>query len=238
MTTRLLDRQTRLLEYLTSGDAIFGEGTSPLHPTLQGIDRTRLHLEARFSYEKRMEKIAAVFPKTFALLGASVNEIVRQFATEYPPVDISWVENARQFYDFLMAQCKKAPAAPHLLDVAACEFGCARVRVASSSVSEPPQSPTQVAGPGLRRNRGVVLLRTRYDVRPIFEGDDASISPTKRLTLLAITMREHDTTILEIAPELFDLLMALDTSLGMDEFEGAEDLVASLADVGLVEVLR
>ena len=37
---------------------------------LQGIDRGMLHLEARFSHEKRMEKIAAVFPVTFALIGA------------------------------------------------------------------------------------------------------------------------------------------------------------------------
>jgi hypothetical protein len=62
MTKRLLDRQARLLEYLTSGDAIFDDGCGgPRDPILQGFDWALLHIEARFSHEKRMEKIAAVF---------------------------------------------------------------------------------------------------------------------------------------------------------------------------------
>src|ERR1700722_683741 len=102
MTTRLLDRQVRLLEYLTSSGAIFGDETdAALDQSLQGIDRRMLHLEARFSQEKRMEKIIAVFPKTFRLLGADRVAIVRKFVEAWPPTDITRIENARQFYDFL-----------------------------------------------------------------------------------------------------------------------------------------
>jgi len=65
----LLDRQVRLLEYLTSGEAIFDDGRGSLRdPILQGIDRRLLHIEARFSHEKRMDKIAAVMAKEHAQL--------------------------------------------------------------------------------------------------------------------------------------------------------------------------
>ena len=68
MPKRLLDRQVSLLEYLTNGGAIFGEtADAALDQGLQGIDRGCSHIEARFSHEKRMEKIAAVFPRTFEL---------------------------------------------------------------------------------------------------------------------------------------------------------------------------
>ena len=78
MAKRLLDRQAKLLAYLTSGEAIFGDKSGvPIDPALQGIDRALLHVEARFSHEKRMEKIAAVFPKTFALLGRTARQFAR-----------------------------------------------------------------------------------------------------------------------------------------------------------------
>src|SRR5262245_27702226 len=99
MAGRLLDRQARLLEYLTSGGAIFrDQRAAPLDASLQGIDRRLLDLEARFSHEKRMEKIEAVFPMTFALLGADRDAIVRAFVKACPPLDIRRLENARQFH--------------------------------------------------------------------------------------------------------------------------------------------
>src|SRR5262245_24087786 len=54
MAKRLLDRQISLLDYLTSGAAIFGDKRrAALDPALQGLDVGLLRLEARFSYEKR-----------------------------------------------------------------------------------------------------------------------------------------------------------------------------------------
>src|SRR5262245_47901634 len=71
MPASLLQRQIDLLEYLTSADAIFGESAdAPSVPHLQGFDLAPLRLEARFSHEKRMEKIIAAFPRMFDLLGA------------------------------------------------------------------------------------------------------------------------------------------------------------------------
>ena len=77
MAGQLLDRQARLLEYLTSGAAIFRDKRDvPLDPSLHGIDRGMLDLEARFSHEKRMEKIAAVFPATFEIAGRGQRTII------------------------------------------------------------------------------------------------------------------------------------------------------------------
>ena len=84
---RLLQRQVSLLRYLTSGGAIFGDG-GPLDPDLRGVDGTLLRMEARFSHEKRMEKIAAVFPRTFDLLGSEREALIREFVDACPPADI------------------------------------------------------------------------------------------------------------------------------------------------------
>src|SRR6185295_12438637 len=60
MAKRLLNRQTELLAYLTSSRAIFGDRRGPpLHRSLQDIDPRMLDLEARFSHQKRMDKIGA-----------------------------------------------------------------------------------------------------------------------------------------------------------------------------------
>ena len=60
---RLLDRQVSLLHYLTSGDAIFRERAEvPLDEALVGVYRGLLRIEARFSHEKRMEKILGRTP--------------------------------------------------------------------------------------------------------------------------------------------------------------------------------
>src|SRR5712691_8700517 len=62
MVNRLLQRQTSLLEYLSSPAAIFGnEAHVPSGPALQGIDPGLLRLEARFACNLRIKKIIAVF---------------------------------------------------------------------------------------------------------------------------------------------------------------------------------
>jgi hypothetical protein len=89
MSNRLLQRQIRLLEYLTSVDAIFEDrGIPPAANGLEGLDPGRLALEARFSFEKRLEKISAVFPRTFAVRSSDWAPILEKFVEEHPPSDI------------------------------------------------------------------------------------------------------------------------------------------------------
>jgi hypothetical protein len=126
--TRLLDRQADLLAYLTSSAAIFGDRDAPAYAGIAGIDRVALRLEARFSHQKRMEKIAAVFPRTLRLLGSRLDPIVREFVQVSPPSEIGRLANARQFHLFLTDHCGHAQSGPkYLLDVAACELACAEV---------------------------------------------------------------------------------------------------------------
>jgi hypothetical protein len=139
---RLLDRQARLLEYLTSSSAIFGvDGDAPVDQALHGIDGGLLRLEAQFSHQKRMEKIKSVFPLTFRLLERDRDIFVQEFARAFPPAGVGRIENGQQFYDFLRARWQQAPPVPpYLDDVAACEFAIARVRsgiAASMSGSRP-----------------------------------------------------------------------------------------------------
>jgi hypothetical protein len=236
----LLDRQASLLEYLTSGEAIFGDGDcTSRDPILQGFDRALLHIEARVSHEKRMEKIAAVFPKTFALLGDDRDAIVREFVHACPPVDIGRLENARQFYDFLFSRWEnQPPSLRYLPDVTACELACAQVRMDADSPLAVAKNPTHAGPSEIRRNPAVALLRARFDVRPIFEGIRGDISPIERAVPLAISFQSGELRISELTPEVFDLLAALDNWVAVDELPNAEDLIAELAEAGLLEGRR
>ena len=240
MAKGLLDRQTRLLEYLTSGEAIFGDNCSTSRdPILQGIDGALLHIEARFSHKKRMEKIAAVFPKTFTLLGHERDAIVREFVHACPPVDIGRLENARQFRDFLISRWEnRPPTPPYLPDVTTCELACAQVRIDAYSPLVVAKRPTHSGTSEIRRNPRIALLRTRFDIRPIFEGEQGDTSPIERAVPLAITLRAGELGIFELTPEVYDLLAALDTWAAVDELPNAEGLIAELGEAGLLEERR
>jgi hypothetical protein len=215
MPKRLLDRQVSLLNYLTSSEAIFGAGHGPVCVALlRGIDRSLLDLEARFSHEKRMAKIQGVFPKTFALLGPNKDAVVRAFAEACPPVEISRIENARQFYQFLCERRRHDIVdPPHLRDVATCELACASV-IACTQEKPGDSAPGrgQSAPHRIRRRPGVLLLRCRYDIRPIFEsGSTDTIAPARMVTLaVAMQPAANRPEIFEIAPVAFELLSALD----------------------------
>ena len=236
MPKRLLDRQVSLLEHLTSAGAIFGDGTRA--PPL-GIDLALLRVEARFSHEKRMEKIIAVFPRTIALLAASFDSLVRDFVAACPPIDISRIVNARQFHYFLLDRWRsKPPAQSFLFDLARSEFAIAEVRVAAENGA----SPAQENGTGLRKRPDVFLVRSSFDIRPLFEDHSNPGAVMKRDTPLAIAWdaQAHEPRILELAPELFELLAALDEWTDPALFEGSEaaELVEALTTGGLVELRR
>jgi hypothetical protein len=244
MAARLLDRQVRLLEYLTSGVAIFGEGEdAPLAPALRGIDRRLLRLEARFSHEKRMEKIIAALPRTFHRLGADRAAIVRAFVEACPPTDITRLENARQFYDFLCACWRQEPPEPpYLPDVAACEFVITKLRNSSKAAPSNPASGGPPLVNTVRRHRDVVLLRCAYDVRPIFEGDQSEAF-SKRDTRLAFAIPRgvEQPMICELLPPIFDVLGVLDdwtdrSVLGTGP--EVDELIGELEQHGLIEMRR
>jgi hypothetical protein len=245
MTMPLLDRQVRLLEYLTSSGAIFSEEKdAPPDRALRGIDPRMLHLEARFSHEKRMEKIIAVFPETFRLLGADREAIVREFVEARPPTDITRIENARQFYDFLCARWRRRPSEPpYVRDVAACEFACAEVRVGAKVRESGPAWGEHAPQGAIRRHPDVVLLRCANDIRPIFEAGSGEAAPIERDTPLAIAMAPDAAhpKVFEVLPLVYNVLAAIDdwtdrSTLGATP--EVDELLRDLAEHGLIEVHR
>jgi hypothetical protein len=244
MTDRLLQRQVSLLEYLTSGAAIFGERAGAAVPRpLRGIDPHLLHLEAQFSYDKRMAKITGAFPHTFAMLGDELDAILREFVDTCPPVDISRIVNARQFHDFLVARWRRFPPEPPFLpDVAACELACGSVHTTfdAPAAQGGRLDPDAPAG-SIRRHPGIVLLRCAYDVRPIFEHGSDEAEPAERDTplVVAVPLGHSGPRIAELPPVVFDLLASLDDWADPSAFADtaeAEELLLDLIDHGLVEV--
>jgi hypothetical protein len=238
----LLERQVDLLEHLTSGGVIYGEGaeTSP-DQAPPGLDRAMLRLEAVFSHEKRLEKIAAVFPRTFKLLGAGQAAVIRDFTMACPPVGISRLENADQFFDFLSALWQREPPEPDCLrDIAACEFACAQARVSDKTWESESATGEQERIPAIRRPPHVVLRRCSYDIRPVFETAEMPAAVERRDARLAIAVppdAEHP-KVFELLPLVFDLLTAVNDWTDRREFGASpelDELLGELAQHGLIE---
>jgi hypothetical protein len=243
MAKPLLERQVSLIEHLTSPAAIFGGGGDRT-ADLKGIDHALLRVEARFSYAKRMEKITAVLPKTFELLGSG-DAYVRAFVDSCPPTTLSRLENACQFHRFLVSCWKReAPDPPYICDVAAFEIACAKVDADPEHHSSDRATGTDRAHSNdIRRCPNVILLNCTYDVRPIFESASGKAVPVKRNTPLAVAMPPgaEGPQVFEVIPAIFDLLGALDDwtdpqGLGADP--DFAKLLANLTERGLVEVSR
>jgi hypothetical protein len=238
MSERLLNRQVSLLEHLTSTAAIFGAGGVIDHAP-PGIHRGLLHLEARFSHQKRMAKIKGVLPWTFEFMGSDRNQIIRDFIESCPPLSISRLENARQFHDFLHTRWTfQEPEPPCLLDVAACEL--AYVSVGGSSTPR-FEAARGLGGRCIRRRPNVVMVRCRYDVRAILEGGGRPADTPERDTPLAISMPAgtHHPIVSELSPGLFELMEMLDDFFDFDELSElpqVSGLLADLANRGLIEV--
>jgi hypothetical protein len=151
-------------------------------------------------------------------------------------VAISRLENARQFHDFLLAHWQQEPPRPpYLRDVAACELA-----FASGRFWDEEGAPT-CAGGSVRRQRGVVLVRTAYDIRPIFDNAVETAVPLQRDTRLAIVSGSHvdQPRIFELAAAVFELLGALDDWVDRAAFNAlpeAEELISDLTEAGLLEV--
>jgi hypothetical protein len=92
----------------------------------------------------------------------------------------------------------------------------------------------------IRRAPGAVLLRCRYDVRPIFEGASGA-DPVWRETLLGIAMPvgADEPRIFELLQPVFDLLSVMDEWTDPAALVGTpklNELVQDLSVYGLIEV--
>lgn len=235
---RLLDRQVRLLAYLTSRAAIF-DGVAPLDPLLRGFDADLLRLEARMSFEKRMAKIRDVFPRTLEILGDTADAVGRAFADTCPPGAIGRMENAEQFYRLLQSRWRREPVAPpYVRDVAACEIAIARARTRADRPE--PREDAPDARTAIRRHPNVVLLRSAYDVRPVFEGRRRNRIAKRDTPLAIVVLRGTDRPhVFEVMPVVFRMLAALDrwtdpAAIGAPHT--LDGVVRDLAARGLVEI--
>jgi hypothetical protein len=231
MSGSLLDRQTSLLEFLTSGAAIFDGPLTGDEGPLRGID-TELRLEARFSHEKR---IAAILPTTMTILGADAQAVTRAFVESSPPNHIGRLENSRQFCDFLSRPNGLCP--PYLFDLAACELACSQVR--AEHRRDGGESCHERLG-AIRRNRCAVMLRCSYDVRSVFENASNGGTPRKRNTTLgiAVPLKATDVQVIELAPALFAWLSELDRwtdPASLSATPGGHALLGELVASGLIE---
>ena len=244
MAKPLLERQVSLVEHMTSSAAIFGRAGDPdPDPDLEGIDRMLLRVEARFSYAKRMEKITAVLPRTFELLGSHEAVLVRAFVEECPPTTIRRLENARQFHRFLLSRWRReAPDPPYIRDVAACEIAYAEADADLEDLElERITSAECARRRSIRRCRNVILLRSAYDLRPIFEAGSGKVAPVKRETplVIAVPPGANAPQVFEVMPAVFDLLASLDDWADPSGLDAELDFAKLLADLtahGLVEV--
>jgi hypothetical protein len=244
MAKPLLERQVSLIEHMTSGAVIFGtDGDSAAY--LEGIDCALLRIEAQFSYAKRMEKITAVLPRTFELLGSGEAKLVRAFVESCPPTTLSRLENACQFHGFLVSRWRhEAPDPPYICEVAACEIAFAKVDAdPEHHSSDRLTSVDRAHRGGIRRCPNVILLRCAYDIRPIFETGPETAVPAKRDTPLVVALPPgaDRPQVFEIVPAIFDLLCALGDWIDPQGLDAEPDFAKLLADLtarGLVEVRR
>jgi hypothetical protein len=240
MTSRLLDRQVELVRYLTGTSAIFGTA-DPIAPSLAGIDRRMLDLEARFSFEKRMGKINAVFPRTFALIGPRRDPLIREFIEAQPPVDIDRLVNANQFLEFLQVRWRREkPVPPYLPDVAACEFAFANARIGREEPHRDAASAQSTSQ--IRRSPAAGLVRCAYDIRPLFEkANDVDLLVARETDLVVVAQPSADSPkIFEVIPEIFELLGVLDEWTDLAELTASDcaetaDVVDYLVAAGFVD---
>jgi len=243
MPDRLLDRQIRLLEHLTSGAVIFdADRRVLLGGSLEGIDRGPLHLEARFSYEKRMAKIETVLSRTLDLLGGKRAQIIREFVDDCPPASINRLENARRFHGFLLARWgREAPEPAFLPDVASFELTYAAVRAGDCAAAAETGGVLNAPHGAIRRHRNVAVLRCAHDIRPILEGRLEAASPARDETCFAVMKQPgaDQPLVSELSCDLCRILEMLDDFVDLDALAGqpeVSELIASLAARGLLEV--
>ena len=230
-TPRLLDRQRRLVELLTDPGAYGSDGKLP--EELAGLDRRRLALVGQLSLGKRMDKIAAVLPVTFSVLGGTAGPWAEEFAAAFPPESAARYDNALQFHRFLRAGWERAaPEPPYLPDVARFELALARVKLFAGGAEASPGVPGD--GARARRRPEVEMVRCAFDIRPLFDSSTPDAEPARRRIHLVITCPAPGAgpRVFEVDEQQFDLLGSLDHWRRVEEVAALHEL----ARLGMVEL--
>lgn len=239
----LLQRQIALLDYLTCEEAISpAPNDHSLPPPLQGMNPVRLGLEARFSHEKRIEKIAGILPRTFDRLGGARAALLPRFAKLCPPTAIGRIENARQFCDFL-SDCRghNELSFAYLPDVAALELALATVRAKREghalprNIDAPPRR--DVDKKQVRRAQDAVLVHCAHDIRAILEVDSRT-PPVRKDTRLVVARPAGSTEplVFDVPAPIFALLTTLDHWAELPASPETSAFLAELVDCGVLEV--
>ena len=190
---------------------------APIDPALQGIDRGMLHLEARFSHEKRMEKIAGGFSRDASICWAPA--WTASCADSSTPAR-RWISAGSRTRASSTISCRRAGDASHprrayLPDVAACELACAHVRVAPQMHRRHRrQQPVDTAA---RRHSPQARCRAAA-LPPTISGRSSRTAAghgarSKRETTAGrhfASSNGDQPQIFELAPAIFDLLTALE----------------------------
>jgi len=243
MASRLLLRQISLLRYLSSAAAMFGDQSkAPVDRALRGIDPAALRLQARFACNKRLERIAAVFPRTLEILANDRTLILREFVEAIPPTSKSTLANAREFHAFLMLRWEyEAPRPLYLPDVASCELAMTEVRNVVKDHERVTKDVSKRAGNCIKRRRSVVVLSCAFDVRPIFDSGSSNIVAPKRKTSIAVTLTagSREVRLVKVPTNAGDALMLLDDwthARVLDAFGERDYLLRLLAAQELIEM--
>jgi len=243
MADRLLDRQARLLEYLSSAATVFGDRADASgDPVPEGLDRTPLRLQARFACNKRLEKIVAVFPRTLRAFGAGQRRILREFVAVSPPANKGTLANAREFHEFLSVCWQdEAPEPAYLPDVAACELAMAEAGdVLGESDNQAAREALAVSTGGIRRRRNAVPLRCAHDIRSMFDAAAGeAVLPRRDMCFVVVSLATTgEVRIVEVSPTVLEVVTLLGDWVDrgrLDAFGDRDHLIGYLAAQGFIE---
>lgn len=210
----LLERQTRLLEHLTSSEFIFCRGKTEeafSDPDIRGLDIGRLRLEAEFSYEKRLDRIIQIFSRTFQHYSGDAAALRRAFVDTNPPRTYERYPDARAFYEFLVERWENEPADPAFLpDIAKFEITMCKVRTFRPSDVNRALAENPPPGSVFRLHPCAEIVSFEHDIRKIVSPNGSSSTPPRGKIFVVMAMIEgrRQPLILDIPENSFEILDA------------------------------
>ena len=244
----LLERQKDLVEFLCDPRAFKASpGTQQTSSPIPGIDGARLKLIGEQALQKRFEKIRAVLPKSFDVMGSDIGPLFEDFAHRYPPSHIGRLENARQFVEFVSERRHSSPFySPFLTDLLKFEFALWSARFDQKSGRDGGARDKRQKE--FRSSRmvclahSVQLLLLNHDIRPLLEhsGNKESIRPRKTYLAIRFDAELDDVRIFEVSRKIYEILNGLSrpSRVGEETLASQSDILQELAERGIVTWLQ